>query len=88
MQAGKGGSPKCTGKGKTGKVPGLRTVNKGPDGKTICNVWGNGRGCAFGDSCRNAHVCDIIMSDDKPCYKTHTRAQHKSRSSPSHAEVK
>ena len=54
----------------------LRTVSTLPGGKNMCKPWVDGRGCPKGSSCPNAHQCDLLLPNGKPCGGKHTRANH------------
>ena len=61
-------------KGRLGKQK-VSTANKDRDGHRICKPHNDQRGCKKGGSCRDAHVCDILLSNG-PCAKRHRRVDH------------
>ena len=72
------------GKGKKGKNSGTgNRASKMQNGKTICKEWNNGN-CTAGDSCPDAHVCNISSGKNgRVCgMRNHKASEHTNNASP------
>jgi hypothetical protein len=65
---------KSKGKGAKSKSSAIcATATKDSKGETICKRHNDRRGCTFADTCRMAHVCDVLVGDKACASKKHTR---------------